>query len=112
MTIVNRNASKIHESEQEVLNQSFDLVFKVLATLGLGYDGQNVVRQEANDQQTKLVESGEYLYICKSAVGTAEATAKWKIFRIDSLGSKVYADGNANYDNVATDPTALTYTYA
>lgn len=105
------NKPDVNRSEQGVLNWSFDEVFRVLAVMSLGSDGQNAIRQDADDQQMKIVSSGGYTYICKAAVGTAEASALWKIFRLDSNGSKMYADGNANYDNIASDPTALTYSY-
>lgn len=66
-------------------NMSFDEDFHTYVYEGLGYDGQNLTRNEASDLQLKVVESGGYTYICKSAVGTAEATAKWKIYRLDSV---------------------------
>lgn len=79
--------------------------------------GRVVINPDGTDitdsyDQTKIVEDGGYTYVCKSKPGTAEATAEWKIYRIDSNGSKVYADGNYNYDNVATDPTTLNYSYS
>lgn len=111
MSVARNNKSEIHKSEQQIQNWSFDEEYKVLVQHTVGYDGQALVRQEANDMQVKIVESGGYTYICKAAVGTAEATAKWKIYRIDATGNKVYADGNASYDNVASDPASLTYSY-
>lgn len=102
----------ISRSEQKVLNQSFDTTFKVIAFEMLGYDGQSMVRQEADDMQVKVVEDSGYTYFCKAQVGTAEATAKWKVFRLDSTGNKVYADGDSNFDNTASDPTALSYSYS
>ena len=93
-------------------NSSFDKVLQVNAYLPLGFDGQNLVRQEADDQQMKLVESGSYIYTCLAGVGTTEATAKWKVFRVDATGNLMYADANSNYDNVATDPTVLSYSYS
>jgi len=63
------------------------------------------------DFQTKITLDGADTYIAHALVGTAEATAGWKAFKLDANGSKMYADGDANYDNVATDLTALTYSY-
>lgn len=99
-------------SEQNIQNASFDREFGVSTVEQLGYDGQNMVRQPAEDMQQKVVTSGDYTYICKAAVGTAEATEKWKIFRVDGDGNIMYADADANYDNAATDPTTLTYNYS
>ena len=98
-------------SEQNILNTSFDPDFGVLVVEGLGYDGSNLQRTNADNLQIKVVESGSYTYFCFAAPGTAEATAGWRAFRLDSTGNLLYADGDANYDNVATDPTALSYSY-
>ena len=109
---VTRNRSDIVLSEQTLLKRSIDDEFEILAVELLGYDGNSLVRQAADEQQIKSVQSGDYYYFCFAPVGTAEATAAWKCFRVDSIGKKVYADGNADYDNAASDPSALTYTYA
>lgn len=98
-------------STQNILNNSYNTDFDLLEFLLTGFDGQNAVKLEADDLQTKIVESGGYTYVCKAAVGTAESSQAWKIFRIDSSGSKMYADGDSEFDNVATDPTALSYSY-
>lgn len=106
-----QDARQTEYSEQNILNNSYDKVYKLLLFAMMGFDGSGMRVQEANDVQTKIVDSGGYTYICKAPVGTAEATAGWKIYRIDTNGSKVYADGDSNFDNVATDPTSLTYSY-
>lgn len=69
------------------------------------------------DFATKITTAGGYTYIAKALLpGTTyanraahEAAAVWQAKRIDANGSAQYADGNSNYDNVATDLTALTY---
>ena len=70
----------------------------------------NVSVQSPNEA-LKLTESGNYTYVAKAPVGTLESAAAWKVFRIDeTTGLKItWADGNANYDNVATNLTTLTY---
>lgn len=67
------------------------------------------VSNGSDNLASKVIESGGYTYIAKAAPGTTEATAKWKAYRYDSNGTKTYADGNSNFDNVATDLTSLTY---
>ena len=59
----------------------------------------------------KLTESGNYIYIAYAPPGTAEATAGWKVMRLDTTsGLKItYADGDVDFDNVATDLTSLSY---
>lgn len=61
----------------------------------------------------KTQTSGVYKYIGEAEPGTAQSTAGWRCYRIDLTDSAnpltVYADGDENFDNVATDLTALTY---
>lgn len=71
----------------------------------------NMVASKPN-YQTKVVESGGYIYFCYAPVGTPEATAGWKIARFDAAGSRMYANADASFTNVATDPTSLTYEYS
>ena len=96
--------SSTEKSEQKVLNWSFDEEFKVLVTEGLGYDGQNLQRNPAKALKTVLYADSNYDYICEAAPGTLVATAKWRVTRVSKLTGNVdYADGNANFDNSATD---------
>lgn len=55
--------------------------------------------------------SGTYTYMAKAMPGSLSASAVWQAFRFDDSepGSKKYADGNSNFDNVATDLTLLSY---
>lgn len=108
---IKRTYNDVVRSEQTLLKRSIDDEFEILAVEGLGYDGYALQRLNADNLQIKAVESGDYTYFCFAAPGTPEATAKWRVIRLHSSGSVMYADGNSNYDNAATDPTALTYTY-
>ena len=108
---IKRSYSDIVRSEQTLLKRSIDDEFEILAVEVLGYDGQNLQRLGADNQQIKVVESGGYRYFCFAAPGTAEAAAGWRIFRLDDIGNLLYADGNANFDNVASSPESLTYSY-
>jgi hypothetical protein len=58
---------------------------------------------------TKVTTGGGYTYIGEASPGTAQATAAWRCQRIDASGTTTWADGNAAFDNVATDLTALSY---
>jgi len=61
----------------------------------------------------KITVDGSYTYIAAAPIGTAQATAKWqaKCIYDDGAGTTTitWADGDANFDNSATDLTALTY---
>jgi hypothetical protein len=52
---------------------------------------------------------GADTYIGEAVPGTLQSAAAWRCQKIDANGSVTWADGNANFDNVATDLTALSY---
>lgn len=103
----------IQDSEQNVLNKAMDSDFDALVVSPGEYDGHDLQRPESGLMAQKIVESSGYTYICKAPPGTAQSTALWRCKRIDQTvsGTTVitWADGNINFDNVATDPTSLTY---
>lgn len=111
MATPNRPASQNKYPEQYMQNISFDEDFGVNAVETLGYDGQALQRSLADAMAVKVTTSGDITYIGLAAAGTAEATAKWQARKINASSGVVitFADGNANFDNVATDLTALSY---
>lgn len=49
-------------------------------------------------------------YFCYAVPGTLSSAASWKISKtVDATGVKTWADGNANYDNVADNRASLSY---
>jgi len=60
---------------------------------------------------TKITTSGSSTYVGLAVPGASQASAVWQAKKIDeSTGTVVtWADGNADFDNVATDLTLLTY---
>lgn len=109
---ITRARNQAKRSEQYIQNASYDEDFDVLAFELLEFDGAQLIRKPSDTQNMKIVESGGYTYICKSPVGTAEATEAWQICRIDSDGNKMYANGASTYTNAASDPTSLSYSYS
>lgn len=59
----------------------------------------------------KLTESGTSTYVAIAPMGSSQASAVWQAKKIDESSGLVitWADGNADFDNVATDLTALSY---
>jgi hypothetical protein len=60
----------------------------------------------------KVVVSGTDTYVCLAAVGSLEANAVWRIKKIAVAGdvtTTTWADGDADFNNIATDPTLLSY---
>jgi len=78
-----------------------------------GTDTLSPASSETTDTKyaTKITESGTATYIAKATPGSAQSSAVWQVQKIDESSGTVitWADGNANFDNVATDLTALTY---
>lgn len=61
----------------------------------------------------KVTTSGNYTYVAKAAIGSAQSSAVWQAKRIEDDGTTItikWANGNNKFDNVATDLTALVYT--
>ena len=54
---------------------------------------------------------GAVTYVAEALPGTLQAAGAWRVQKIDSSSGTVitWADGNDNFDNVATDLTVLTY---
>jgi len=102
-----------HESEQTLLNKSFNRDTGILQVEPMGTDGVGSRVETSSITNTKIVTDGLTTYIGKSAPGTAQATAKWQCKKIvdDGAGTVTitWADGNGSFDNVATDLSALTY---
>lgn len=98
-------------SEQNVLNNVYEQALKALAVLTVGYDGVTSQIPLADSLAVKITESGSIKYIGLAAPGTAQSSATWQAFKVDKTTGTIitFADSNANFDNVATDLTALTY---
>lgn len=60
---------------------------------------------------TKITESGDITYVAKAAIGASQSSAVWQAMKIDETTGLVvtWADGNANFDNIASNLAALTY---
>jgi len=54
--------------------------------------------------------NGGFTYIADAIPGSLSGSSVWRIKRIDANGTTTWADGNANFDNAATDFAALTFT--
>lgn len=99
------------QSLNEIANQSFDQEFQVNVTEPLGYDGRSLQRTNADNLAYKITVDGSITYIATAAPGTDQASDKWKCMKIDETSGVIitYADGDAGFNNVATDLTALIY---
>lgn len=96
-------------SQEHIQNQSFDRDFQQSMVENLGFDGVNLQKLDADNLAIKITTSGSDTYVGEAAPGTAESTAKWKAYKVTSAGVVTFADGDSNFDNVATDLTSLSY---
>jgi len=111
MATPNRPLAQNKYSEQYMGNTSFDETFGVNTTESLGFDGQNLQRMTADALAIKVTVSGAITYVGVAAPGTSQSAAFWQCKKIDESSGTVitYADGDASFNNTATDLTALTY---
>lgn len=99
-------------SEQNILNTIYDTALRSIAVHSVGYDGSATQVPIADSVAMKVTVSGSDTYVAIAAPGTAQATATWQVKKITESGATTtttWADGNANFDNAATDLTALSY---
>ena len=73
----------------------------------------NGIGREPTEMAVVIVKSGDYTFIAKALPGTAAATAAWQALCIDKSVAGTtritWADGDADFDNVATNIAGLSY---
>lgn len=67
--------------------------------------------QTSTTYAVKITYSGSITYVARAIVGASQASSIWQALKMDETTGAVvtWADGNANFDNAATDLTALSY---
>lgn len=81
--------------EQAILNRSFN-------------EETNSLKIDAIPQAIKITTSGSDTYIGLAPPGTLQSSASWQAFKY-SNGIITYANGTSEFNNIATDLTALSY---
>lgn len=103
-------------SLQHIFNQSFDRDAQVVVVEPVGFDGQQVQRQNADNMATQLDFNGgeNPIYIGLAAPGSLTSEAKWQIKKITYDGSNPteikFADGSPSFNQIYDDRASLTYT--
>lgn len=99
----------IKDSEQRILNKSFDPEFDVLVFEQLEYDG-NALNRKVGSTTLRWEVDGTTIYVGEAKAGASEVAAVWRITKYDtSAGSGKFADGNTSFDNVWDNRGSLTY---
>lgn len=100
----NSGASVVETAEHAVINNVAGKKVFNIDSVGNIIDGY---------QSSKITTVGSITYVGVAPCGTAQSAALWQCKKVDSsvLGTTVitWADGNANFDNIATDLTSLSY---
>jgi hypothetical protein len=82
-----------------------------ISTLDEGTGADKVISADTLMAQ-KVTEAGDITYIALAPTGTAQSAAAWRAYKVTVSGADTtitWADGDTNFDNVATDLTALSY---
>ena len=72
----------------------------------------NQVLNEWGQYAIKVTVDGDNTYVAYAPIGTAQASALWQAFKVAVSGETTtitWADGDALYNNIASDLTSLTY---
>lgn len=73
----------------------------------------NLVTQEDSENWSKKITvSGDYTYIAIAPLGTLQAADDWQVKRIEVSGDDTiftWAGGDDEFEHIATDLTALSY---
>lgn len=110
----NNNTSP--QSQNQILNQSFDQRYQTLVTQPLGFDGQSLQRMNATNLALIIDRdgAGNPIYLGLAAPGSLVSESKWQIRKLTFDGANnvtaiQYADGDSNFDNIWNDRTSGTY---
>lgn len=99
-------------SPTNILNRSYDPQLDLIAVETMEFDPSGAAkRKTTGNLALKVTVSGAITYVAEAAIGTAQSAASWRVKKVDTTSGTVvtWCDGNDNFDNVATDLTALSY---
>ena len=100
----------VKRTSQYIDNLSFDETYEEATVLTVEEDPNGTLKRKVTEDLTsRIYTAGGYTYIAEATPGSLTSVAVWRMSRIDSSGNELYADSNANFDNVADDYVSLTY---
>ena len=100
---------KIKYTQQTMDNHSFDETLMMLGRVPWVFNGVGASRQLSTTLAIRCYNDGTYDYVCKAPPGTATSADDWQICRIDSSDNVEWADGDAEFDNIADNYASLDY---
>jgi hypothetical protein len=74
-------------------------------------EGGTISTGAASPESIRIDDAGTYQYFGYAVMGGAEGSAIWKISRLTVANPQalLWADGNAEYDNIWTNRASLSY---
>ena len=91
----------------EILRKFSEWINKSSQTLP---NGNIMSTYDTQKYAIQIQTNGTYTYIAEALPGASTSSALWRAKRVvTATGVTTWADGNSNFDNIATDLTALNY---
>ena len=74
-------------------------------------DWNQIVQESHENYAIKVTEVGSVKYVAIARVGTPQSDPYWQAKKVDTTTGVVitWADGDDEFDNIATDLTSLSY---
>jgi hypothetical protein len=92
---------------KEVINE---VEWETLGHVGNSESGEAYKKTQGVPESVMVADTGTYTYIGWAIPGTLSSASGWRIARVeDATGSKLYADGDAFYNNIWDDRGDLIY---
>ena len=115
MTKPTRQQARNKDSEQNILNDSYDPDFGLLAVENLHYDpASDTIGRSTPQPAVRFQADSTYasiFYLGLAAPGASESDPVWQIKKLDTnSGAYIYyADGDTEYDNTWNNRESYTY---
>lgn len=111
-----RYAQLVYQVNQLPINLNGEVVVDAVGIDGSGDVGltDDALNVSEKGFSTFFRTSGNYYFHAEAVPGTLVTSAGWRIKRIYDDGNSIdvmWADGNTNFDNIASDYASLTYSY-
>ena len=118
MTDRRQGKSDINQTEQRILNWSFDEIFQVLVQMGVKFNPAgdsaeaSITRDITTDMAFRMIKVGDYIYLGEARIGEDPDDAVWRVRRLNTSSGNViqeWADGDGEFNNVFSNYASLRY---
>lgn len=102
-------ASEFAGTKEESLGRPSLIEWLTFGKVGDSNTGAAFRKVQNVPETVRIEDTGTYVYMGWAIPGSAEADAVWRIARVDTSGNKLYADGDALYNNIWNNRASLSY---